>query len=200
LRWLRETLPLVKTMIDQFWDEEDGGFFFTGKSHEELIARSKDFLDNATPSGNSVAALVLLKLAELTGNEDYRRRAITVLRLVADQLRRYPSAFGYALCALDFYLSTPKEIALIGQAYDNSLKSLFDAVWETYLPNRVIACCAKDCERAAEFIPFLRDRLPADGAATAYVCEAFTCQLPVRNQADLRQQLSSLLPAEESID
>jgi uncharacterized protein YyaL (SSP411 family) len=200
LRWLQETLPLAETMIDQFWDEEDGGFFFTGKSHEKLIVRSKDFLDNATPSGNSVAAIVLLKLAELTGNEDYHRRAITVLRAVADQIRRYPSAFGYSLCALDFYLSTPKEIGLVGKAYDNSFKSLFDAVWETYLPNRVIACCVKDCENAVEIIPFLRDRLPADGTATAYVCQAYTCQLPVRSPEDLRQQLSGSPAAEESID
>ena len=101
-------------MVEQFWDTQEGGFFFTGTSHEQLIVRSKDFLDNATPAGNSVAALALLKLSSLAGNDDYRRRATTVLRLIADQVKRYPSAFGWGLCAFDFYLSSPKEIAIVG--------------------------------------------------------------------------------------
>src|ERR1700682_90144 len=87
--WFDEAQQLSLTMIEEFWDDEDGGFFFTGKSHEELIVRSKDYFDNATPSGNSVAADVLLKLSVLTGNEDYRRRAVTVLRLVAQPMQRY---------------------------------------------------------------------------------------------------------------
>ena len=89
-------------MLEEFWDEEGGGFFYNGKSGEQLIVRNKDYFDNATPSGNSVAAEVLLRLSVLTGNEDYRRRAVNVLRLVRDAVERYPSAFGYALGALDF--------------------------------------------------------------------------------------------------
>ena len=191
LRWLEEALPLTETMIEQFWDEENGGFFFTGKSHEELIVRSKDFLDNATPSGNSVAMLVLLKLADLTGNQDYRRRAMTMLRLLVNQIQRYPSAFGYALCGLDFYLSTPKEIALTGRPDDQSMKALLNALWRTYLPNRVIAICTRNREKAAQLIPFLRDRQPNDGTATAYVCEGYTCQIPCRTEDELLKQLST---------
>ena len=71
-------------MLEEFWDTEEGGFFYTGKSHEELIVRSKDYLDNATPSGNSVAAEVLLHLASLTANEDYARKAVTIFRLMRD--------------------------------------------------------------------------------------------------------------------
>ena len=101
LEWLQESLGLANTMIEEFWDGEEGGFFFTGKSHESLIVRSKDYFDNATPSGNSVAAEVLLRLSALTDNENYRRLATSVLRLVSDSLRRYPSGFGRALGALD---------------------------------------------------------------------------------------------------
>ncbi len=114
-RWLKEALALADRMIEEFWDNEGGGFFFTGKSHEELIVRSKDYFDNATPSGNSVAAMVLLRLAALTGRENYRNLATAVLREVGDQTRRYPSGFGYALSAADFLLSTPKEVAIVGQ-------------------------------------------------------------------------------------
>jgi len=191
LRWLEEALSLTETMIEQFWDEVNGGFFFTGKSHEELIVRSKDFVDNATPSGNSVAVLVLLKLAEFTGNEDYQRRAMTMLRLLANQMRRYPSAFGYALCGLDFYLSTPKEIALVGNPDDDSMKALLKALWRTYLPNRVISSCTSNWEKAAQLIPFLRERQPKDGTSTAYFCEGYTCQIPSKTGEELLKQLST---------
>jgi len=191
LRWLETALSLTDTMIDQFWDDKDGGFFFTGKSHEQLIVRSKDFLDNATPSGNSVALLVLLRLNLLTGNEDYRRRATTVLRLMVSQIHRYPSAFGFALCALDFYLSTPKEIALVGRPADASLRQLLRALWQTYLPNRVIACSTSDGEKAARVVPFLRERNQPTDTATAFVCEANTCQIPAKTAQDLLAQLAA---------
>src|SRR5437764_10950172 len=111
-------------MIEEFWDEEDGGFFYTGKSHEELIVRSKDYFDNATPSGNSVAAEVLLYLAQLTGNEDYSRKAVAIFRLLRDPITHYASAFGRLLGALDFYLSTPKEIAIVGASDSEETRAL----------------------------------------------------------------------------
>src|SRR5687768_6901198 len=114
LHWLEQAVSLADKMIEEFWDSEEGGFFYTGKAHEELIVRLKDFMDNATPSGNSVAAESLLRLARLTGDERYARHAVTVLRLQSDALIRYPSAFGRLLCAMDFYLSSPREIAVIG--------------------------------------------------------------------------------------
>src|ERR1041385_2518206 len=100
-------------MIDEFWDKTNGGFFFTGNSHEELIVRSKDYFDNATPSGNSVAAIVLQRLAILCENEKYKNLGIAVLNQIADSARKYPSGFGYALSAVDFLLATPKEIAVV---------------------------------------------------------------------------------------
>src|SRR6267378_1387052 len=114
-------------------------------------------MDNATPSGNSIATLSLLRLALLTGNDDYRRRATAVLRLMADQIRRYPSAFGFALGALDFYLDSPLEIVIVGSAKP-PLDDLLRAVRQTYLPNRVIAICSRDHEQAAALVPLFADR------------------------------------------
>ena len=142
LEWFEATLSVTNKMIDEFWDDQDGGFFYTGRSHESLIVRSKDYFDNATPSGNSVAAEVMLRLAALTDNDDYRRRAVTILRLIADSLRRYPSGFGRALCALDFYLGTPKEIAIIGDHDSPQTRLLRNAVWQPYVPNKVVAQAA----------------------------------------------------------
>jgi uncharacterized protein YyaL (SSP411 family) len=191
LEWLENATRLSETMIEQFWDEEEGGFFFTGKSHEALIVRSKDFMDNATPSGNSVAAFALQKLALLTGKETYQRHATTILRLLVDQIRRYPSAFSWALCGLDFYLSKPKEVAIVAEKADPEFMNLTRKVWETYLPNRVIALVTSDREKAAKLVPLLAEREPIDGRATAFVCEAYTCQAPVQTPEELQQQLAS---------
>ena len=100
--------------------------------------RSKDYMDNATPSGNNVAAEVLLRLAVLTGREDYSRKAVTIMRLISDLVRRYPSAFGRALGALDFYLSTPKEIVIIGDREATDTRALLREVWKPYLRQVVV--------------------------------------------------------------
>lgn len=182
-RWMTEALALTDRMIDEFWDEEGGGFFFTGKSHENLIVRSKDYFDNATPSGNSVAALVLLRLGILTGNERYRNLATAVLREIADQARRYPSGFGYALSAADFLLSTPKEVAIVG----GDIGLLLTESWRRYLPNKVVA---PSVSGEVEGILLLENRPMVNGLATAYVCENYTCQQPVTDVSDLERQLS----------
>jgi len=183
-RWLHETLALTDRMIDEFWDNDGGGFFFTGKSHENLIVRSKDYFDNATPSGNSVAAIVLLRLAALTGRENYRNLATAVLREVSEQTRRYPSGFGYALSAADFLLSTPKEVAIVGED-EADIRPLLVETWRRYLPNKVVAAGVEPLE----ITPLLQNRPMINGLATAYVCEHFTCQNPVTDVSALREQL-----------
>ena len=184
-RWLNEARTLTQRMIDEFWDSEDGGFFFTGKSHESLIVRSKDYFDNATPSGNSVAAGVLLRLAVLTGEENYRNLATRILEEVGDSVRRYPSAFGYALSAVDFLLSTPKEVAIVGNTLED-IQPLLRETWRRYLPNKVVAPGF-----SGENSPLLENRPLQDGRPTAYVCEHYACKQPVNEPSALANQLSS---------
>ncbi|HEX8920844.1 MAG TPA: thioredoxin domain-containing protein, partial [Pyrinomonadaceae bacterium] len=191
LRFLLEARDITERMIEEFWDQEEGGFFFTGVSHEELIVRSKDYFDNATPSGNSVAAEVLLHLGVLIGNEEYGRKAVSLFRLLRDPVSRYPSAFGRLLCALDFYLSSPREIAIIGERDAADTQRLLREVWRRYLPNKVIAQAAEGDEHAAAVVPLLRDRNMIERKATAYVCEHYTCQQPVTTAAELGAQLGS---------
>jgi uncharacterized protein YyaL (SSP411 family) len=190
-RWLKEAIALTDHMIDEFWDEDGGGFFFTGKSHEELIVRSKDYFDNATPSGNSVAAAVLLRLAILTDNQRYRDLAQAVFSEIAESARRYPSGFGYALSAVDFLLASPKEIAIVGKDAGD-IQPLLQEVWRNYLPNKVVAPGLVDDSEASGSIPLLQNRPLLDGRATAYVCQHYTCQQPVTTTADLQSQLESV--------
>jgi uncharacterized protein YyaL (SSP411 family) len=187
IRWLTEALKLTDRMIEEFWDTQNGGFFFTGKSHEDLIVRSKDYFDNATPSGNSVAAAALLRLAVLTDSDDYRSRAVAVLHEIADSARRYPSGFGYALGAVDFYLSTPKEIAVIGKDIP-SIREFLTEIWAQYLPNKVVAAATPEDQSDSTRLVLLQQK-PLVGPATAYVCENYTCKEPATDVQKLRQQL-----------
>jgi hypothetical protein len=189
LTWIESAVSLADKMIEQFWDESAGGFFFTGNRHEQLIVRTKEFMDNATPSGNSIATLSLLRLGLLTGNEDYRRRATAVLRLMADQIRRYPQAFGFALSAVDFYLDSPLEIVIVGSP-DLRLDELLRTVWQTYLPNRVVALCRMEHEQAEALIPLFTGRNTLASQPTAFVCWANTCQKPANTPENLLKQLT----------
>jgi uncharacterized protein YyaL (SSP411 family) len=166
-------------MITEFWDEESGGFFFTSSDHEELIVRNKDFYDNATPSGNSAAADVLLRLAKFFGDEKYERFGSTVLRLASPQVRRHPQGFGRALSAMEFQLSKVKEVVVVGDK-GNELER---EVLEGYLPDAVVAIAPDAGEKD---LPLLTDRPMIDGAPTAYVCESFVCQRPVTDVEQLR--------------
>jgi hypothetical protein len=191
IRWLRESLSLTEQMCEEFWDDAEGGFFYTSTKGERLIVRNKDFMDNATPAGNSVAAELLLRLALLTENQEYARKAVTIFRLLRDQMARYPSAFGYLLGALDFYLSTPKEIVIIGTAEADDTLALLREVWKRYLPNKVVAQSAEHDEDASGVVALLRDRPAHGGRATAYVCENYSCLQPVNTPVELAAQLDT---------
>ncbi|MCA1623897.1 MAG: thioredoxin domain-containing protein [Acidobacteria bacterium] len=184
VKYLKEAKRLADVIIAEFWDADSGGFFFTAGNHEELLIRSKDFYDNATPSGNSVAIDVLLKLSHLLGDDKYERFATMVLRLVSAQIKRYPQAFGRILSALEFYSNPVKEIVIVGE---NS-SELEREVWREYLPNKVLVL-AKNPKENAEFIPLLQERKIIDNKPTIYVCENFICQKPVTKIEELKQQL-----------
>jgi uncharacterized protein YyaL (SSP411 family) len=178
-RWFREARRLVDEAIALFADEQNGGFFDTGSDHEALLSRPKDIMDNATPAGNSVATEVLLRLASWTGQTDYRQRADDYLRSLADLMVRYPQSFGQVLGALDFALSSAREVAIIGDPRQPETQKLLAVVNSRYLPNSVLACAAAGDSVAVQTIPLLADRPLKDGQASAYVCQNFACQAPV---------------------
>jgi uncharacterized protein YyaL (SSP411 family) len=188
-RYFTAARELADTMIAQFWDEANGGFYFTSEDHEELITRTKDYFDNAIPSGNSVAALSLLKLHLLTAESDYQKFAAMILRTMQKVITRYPSAFGYLLCALDFYLSEAKEIAIVGDVDSHEVRLLIEEVYSRFLPNKVVAGCAAGDVEAMAAIPLLSDRAAVEGQATAYVCRHFTCLAPATTPQQLAERL-----------
>ncbi|MDP8955378.1 MAG: thioredoxin domain-containing protein [Actinomycetota bacterium] len=189
VRFFREARQLCDDILALFRDTERGGFFETGSDAESLVVRPKELFDNAVPSGNSAAALVLQRLALLTGEQDYERAGVSALRLVRDFAVRSPTGFGQALAALDFYLSPVREVAIVGAPEEDDTKGLVAELHGRFLPNVVLAVAAPGDDGDVEL---LRDRPTRDGKATAYVCERFVCQQPVTEAEELRKQLDAV--------
>jgi uncharacterized protein YyaL (SSP411 family) len=179
-RWFAEARSLADTMIERFGDEENGGFFETSSDHEQLLARRKDLEDHPIPSGNASAAYGLLRLAALTGEHAYEKRAVGTLRLLHELAAQHPHAFGHLLQALDFHLSPVKEVALVG----DDVHPFERVVRGAFRPHLVVAGGAPDG------VPLLQDRSPVDGRAAAYVCERFACKAPVTEPEELERLLS----------
>ena len=194
--WLDRAVALADTMIELFWDDGVGGFYDTGIEHEALVTRPRDVFDNAQPCGGSVAAEVLLRLAVITGNADYNLKGAQPLRSLSRLMTQAPGGAAYWLGVLDFYVSIPKEIAIIGSKGEDDTEALLETVFSRFLPNKVVVGRdtglppdSADTPAAVEGIPLLEGRGKLNGKATAYVCENYTCQLPVTDAATLAAQL-----------
>ena len=188
-RWLDEARGLAEEMIALFWDPVQGAFYDTGRDHETLIVRPRDIFDNAMPCGSSAAVGALLRLGAHTGEPEHRNVAGQALRSVRELVIQQPSGFGHWLCGLDFYLSTTNEIAIVGPRDNPATADLLDVVYRGFLPNKAVAGMESDDELAAEGLPLLEDRWMVNGRPTAFVCENYTCQLPVTDPEALREQL-----------
>ena len=180
-RWFEEARSLVETTIARFGDPERGGFYSTSTDHEELIARRKEVGDHPIPSGNSSAAMGLLRLGALTGERRYGEAGAGVFALFGKAAVEHPDAFAHMLRALDFHLSPTREVALAGE----DLAELAAVVREKPRPHLVLAGGPEGSEEP----PLLAGRATVEGSPAAYVCENFSCKLPVTETDELRRLL-----------
>ncbi len=205
--WFGAARALAETMLSRFGDPERGGFFSTAEDHEELIVRRKEIGDHPIPSGNSAAALGLLRLAALSGERRYERHAEAVFALFAQPAARHPDAFAHLLRALDFQLAPTRELVLVAPAGEMNaatgtemertaastdavpaipeLAELATVARSAFRPHLVLAGGREGDEEPE----LLRNRPTLDGRPTAYLCENFSCRLPVTTAADLRVEL-----------
>ena len=183
VKWLIEAKTLSEEMIEWFADREGGGFFLTGKDNEKLIARSKPGLDGASPSGNSIAALALLKLGRLTMNQEFAEQGSRILEAFSSQLVQSPANSSAMLIALNFWLGPQQEIIIAGDAEAMDTQRMIERVRSTFLPNAIILL--HDLGRANsalyELVPFIKHQIPLSGKSTAYVCENYACREPVND-------------------
>jgi uncharacterized protein len=180
LRWLNEARRLVDVTRDLFSDPDRGGFFFTAADDDGLVARRKELDDNPTPSGNSMLAFVLLRLARLYGEDDLEGAAVGVFRLARPLAERAPSAVGHLLCALDLHFSPPREVAVVGD--DHELRR---AALDGLQPNTVFAFSRGAHDPAAAAVPLLAGKDLVDGRPAVYVCERFACRAPATRAEEL---------------
>ncbi|MBV9109614.1 MAG: thioredoxin domain-containing protein, partial [Gemmatimonadetes bacterium] len=191
LRWVHEARDIADDMLAHFWDGDEGIFYDTASDAEALVVRPRDVFDNATPSGNSAAVMALLRLSELTGESRYREVAERVLGSMSELMARVPQGFGHLLCALDFSLAAPTEIAFVGDPDAEETRALVRTASRIYLPNAVLAGKREGDADGDDHIPLLRDRAMVGGHATAYVCERLACRQPVTDPAALAEQLGN---------
>ena len=181
-KWLKRAESLTDHIIEKFWDAENGGFYFTDIGHEALITRTKDYFDNATPSGNSVAADLLVRLGALLERNDLTEKAKRLFESTGTLLAQYPSGFGRLLEGIDFYLGPSKEIAVVTVGEEGH--SFITAYRKRYLPRTVIAAGETGT------VALLRNRPAINGKPTAYVCENMTCQRPVTDVVEFENQIA----------
>jgi uncharacterized protein YyaL (SSP411 family) len=181
--WIKEAMALTSEMVELFGDPEGAGLFSTGSDHERLIVRQKEIVESATPSPMGIAALVLQRLAVITGEQDMATRGAEMIRLAHPYMQRAAQAVPSSLSALDFWLSTPKEVVIVArEAPANS--ELFKTLWSNWIPNRVVAGAPPGIDS-----PMLEGKRPLDGQATAFVCERYVCKAPTTDAAELVEQI-----------
>ncbi len=185
-RWLEEARRLADQVTELFWEEGEGRFYDSPVDGEALVVRPRDIMDNAVPSGNSLAVELLLRTAHLFGSPRDGEVAARVLEVEAGAMEAAPSAFGNLLSALDRQGAPPLEVVLLGEVGSPDLEALLREAARPFLPNRVVAGGAPG---GLPPLPLLEGRTAREGRATAYVCRNMTCSAPVLAAEDLREEL-----------
>lgn len=187
VHWIESALDLTRVMIDQFWDDAEGGFFYTGRDHEALIARTKDPHDSSVPSANSMAVTALLRLSQLTGRAELRQKAEKTLQMFHGVMAGSPLAGGQMLIALDFLLGPVQEYAVIGDPENNEVRRVLRAIRGGYRPNKVVAMSGEP-ETIAAAVPLLANKSNR-GSVTTFVCQNHTCKEPLVGAAAVESAL-----------
>ena len=191
-QWLKEAIRLSEIIVKDFWDDEAGIIYDTGERHQALFVRPKSTQDGALPSGSSAATQVLLKVAHITDDKRLQRIAARSLLTMRENLTRYPLSFGNWLCTLDFYLSNKKEIVIVGPSDDRSTAEMMRVLYETWLPNKVIAGLDTNDPTAIVGLKLLNGKTMINGQSTVYICEGYSCRTPVTTPDLLKNQLQTL--------
>ncbi len=193
-KYLTSAAELAEEMNSRFGDTDQGGFYYTASDHETLIVRQKDSQDNATPSGNAMAATALLKLSRLCGNPAWETVAVKTLESLSAQIEKAPSASGQALIALDFLLGETWEVVVVDGTDPYQSAEMFVELHQAFLPNKVVLRRPKELEDAdlpSELKPMLSGKTAHDGKATLYLCKQGTCQNPITEIESFKAWLDS---------
>jgi hypothetical protein len=193
VKHLLQVLELNGQLLEHFWDDQEGGLFFTADDAEELLIRQKEIYDGAIPSGNSVSLLNFLRLARITGNSSLENKATLTINYFSGRVDRMPNAFTQFLAAFDFALGPSNEVIITGDMNKQDTKEMLGALRKSYAPNKVVifrpeGLAAPKIEKIA---PYIKSYQSIEGRATAYVCSNFTCQLPTTDPGKMMELLGN---------
>jgi len=190
-RYLKTAIDLTETMIQLFWDGEDGGFYFTDSENKDVIFRQKELYDGAIPSGNSVVLLDLIKLAKITGRNDFNEIIDKLVETFATMVKKYPSAYTFFLSSLSFALTQSFEIFIVGKR--DELGEVLKVINSKFLPNKVILFKPSDEESDITTIsPFTSEYKEINGKTTIYICTNYECKKPVNDIKELSDLLEEI--------
>ncbi len=200
LRFLVAARELTDHMLVEFADEEAGGFYLSPSSGEQLIVRPKETYDGAIPSGNSVAALVLLRLGRLTGDVRYEEAAHGSFKGLSGSISRSPGTHTQFLMALDFAVGPSKEVVVAGDPQSPSTREVLTMLHRPFAPNKVLVVRPRNLEEGlGEQIPYIADQVVVGNEPTIYLCEDFACQAPTSNVLSVIEALRGIpLTTEDS--
>ena len=192
-RWLKAAIALMNELERYHVDAENGGYYLTASDAEKLLAREKPSDDGAMPSANSLAVANQARLAELTTDDLWGKRAEATLGAFSGALQRRPMTLDVMLQGADFFLGTPKEIVIVTpEGRPDSAERLLDVLRRTYIPNHVLVVGSESdfSGELGELVPWAKGKPTKKGRATAYVCERGACDLPTSNPGVFRKQLA----------
>jgi uncharacterized protein YyaL (SSP411 family) len=188
--YLEIAMDLSEYQIDQFWDFDNHGFFFTAKSAEKLLVRSKEIYDGAIPSGNSVSAYNFIRISRMTSRPDFEEITYHILNAFAGKLNRGSSGYSMMMQAADFAFGPSYEVLVFGNEKNKKTQKMLEDIQSIYMPNRVIVFGKNGNENLKNIIPFVGYYNPnKDGTPMVYVCQNFTCKQPTSDFKIVKQQL-----------
>ena len=195
VKYLKKALDLNNDMIKYFWDDENGGFFFTASDAESLLVRKKELYDGAVPSGNSIAMLNLLRLGRLTANPFLESRAGRIGKAFVNEIKEAPSAYTQFMCAVDFALGHSLEVVIAGDSRSDDTQAFIKSLSTKFLPNAVIVLKPTEQEspEIAGLAGFIQYQKAIEGRATAYVCHKYTCAVPTTDVKEMFKLLEAPL-------
>ena len=194
IRWLKDAVALAKKQNETFWDPSAGGYFDASGKDPTVLIRTKEDYDGAEAAGNSVAALNLLRLSQMTDNKEFRSMADKTIASLGSRIRSSPEAVPEMLSALAWSVSTPREIVIAGNPGASDTESLLSEVYSHFIPFRVVMLAdGRDGQRElTSLLPFIAGMSPVGGKATAFICENYACRLPTSDRATVARLLGDM--------
>lgn len=194
VRYLQTALELNQELIRHFWDEQEGGFYFTADDAEQLLVRQKEIYDGACPAGNSVAMENLLRLGRMTANPDLEAKAVRLSKAFSRTVKEMPMAHTQLMAALDFALGPSYEVVIVGKEGAEDTQAMLRAIWRLFLPNKVVLFRPAEpaMPEIGRLAGFTKDLKSLDGKATAYVCRNYQCELPTTEVTQMLELLQGL--------